>query len=399
MQFALARIVWGLIRLVAFRRVRIVHAERLPRAGPVLFVGLHRNGVLDGAPYLRVAPAARFVISAQWHRSLIGRILFPGIAVARDKDRERGIVADNRQAFAAAVDYLGRDGQLFILPEGTSSLGPRHLPFRPGAARIARAAVASGIPLTVVPLGIHYERAWAWQSSVEVLVGAPFVVSKDGGGAHDDTQARITAALEQVGVNVARGEELRFIEMLAYASTLATARSYAECLKHFEAGVPDDLRAAAHELLDAARRQHAKLYQGVPLLPAGGIPACALAWLVLAPIEATALALNLPVVALARWASRKFPDERNVVALWRMLAGVPAGIVWGGLMSAALLALSGAPAALAYLCASGAAIRLHDDFRRRSIALHNAAFAPGLRARLASFQGMLASRLEAQARR
>jgi 1-acyl-sn-glycerol-3-phosphate acyltransferase len=399
MQFALARIVWGLIRLVSFRRVRIVHAERLPRAGPVLFVGLHRNGVLDGAPYLQVAPTARFVISAQWHRSPIGRLLFPGIAVARGKDRERGIVADNRQAFAEAVEHLGRGGQLFILPEGTSGLGPRHLPFKPGAARLAQAAAASGIALTIVPLGIHYERAWAWQSSVEVLVGAPFAVAKDGGGALEGTQARITAALERVGVNVATPEELQFIETLAYAATLGSGRSYAECLKHFEAGVPDDLRAAAAELLAAARGQNAKLHQGVPLVPRHGFLYDALRWLVLAPIEASALALNLPVVAVARWASRKFPDDRNVVALWRMLAGIPAGIVWAALMTGSLLALSGPPAGLAYLCASGAAIRLHDEFRKLSIALYNAIFAPGLRAQLRSFQGMLASRLEARERR
>src|ERR1044071_7018805 len=133
--FVLTRTVWGLLAFLSFNRIRVVRAERLPRGGPVLYVGLHRNGVLDGAAYLRVARRAEFVISAQWHRSLAGRLLFPGIAVARDKDRERGIKADNAGAFREALEHLAPGGQLLILPEGTSSLGPRHLPFQPRAAR------------------------------------------------------------------------------------------------------------------------------------------------------------------------------------------------------------------------------------------------------------------------
>ena len=394
----LARIVWGVLAFLSFNRIGIVHAERLPRRGPVLYVGLHRNGVMDGAVYLRVAPRARFVISAQWHRSLAGRLLFPGISVAREKDRGRGIQADNSKAFAQGVDHLKRGGELFILPEGTSALGPSHLPFKPGAARLACEAAASGVPLTVVPLGIHYERAWEWQSRVEVLVGEPFEIAAGARPAQEPMEARIAASLEAVGINVATEERLRFIEALAYAATLGTQRGYAKCLKRLEPGVPPELEAQAAALLDAASAQGAMLHQGVPLIPLGSVLPYLMLWLALAPLEAAFFASNAPAIFLAVWASRKFPDGRNVIALWRMLVGMPAGTLWVALVSSLLLAFAGPLWALLYLGVCVAGIVAYYRSRKISVALYNAVFARGLRAELLSFRTALAASLDAQRR-
>src|ERR1043166_254452 len=110
--FVLTRTVWGLLAFLSFNRIRVVRAERLPRGGPVLYVGLHRNGVLDGAAYLRVARRAEFVISAQWHRSLAGRLLFPGIAGARDRAGGRGTRANTAGPCRKPLEHLARGGQL-----------------------------------------------------------------------------------------------------------------------------------------------------------------------------------------------------------------------------------------------------------------------------------------------
>lgn len=43
------------------------------------------DGVLDGIAYLEAVPNAAYLVSIQLHRSLLGRAMFPGIAVARAK--------------------------------------------------------------------------------------------------------------------------------------------------------------------------------------------------------------------------------------------------------------------------------------------------------------------------
>src|SRR5574341_1221764 len=52
--------------------------------------------------------------------------------------------------------------------------GPRHLPFKSGAAQLLLEYLdAPAPPLSVVPVGIHYEWPWAFRSRVEVVVGEP----------------------------------------------------------------------------------------------------------------------------------------------------------------------------------------------------------------------------------
>jgi len=91
-------------------------------------------------------------------RSFSRALFFEGIAVARAKDEETAVHNDARSASARVARGRGR---LFVFPEGTSSLGPRHLPFKSGAAHNrAPIHLATGRPLRIVPLGIHYARAW-----------------------------------------------------------------------------------------------------------------------------------------------------------------------------------------------------------------------------------------------
>jgi len=166
----------------------------------VLYVVLHRNGAVDGFVYHQVAPRGVFLISTQLLRSFFSRLFFSGIAVARDKDEGDG--SRNAAALHECVNLLADGGALIIFPEGTSSLGPRHLPFKSGAARLALDALAQGVPLRIVPLGIHYERAWAFRSKVEIVVGEPVptIIPTALGdlGRLREMKRRISAALESV---------------------------------------------------------------------------------------------------------------------------------------------------------------------------------------------------------
>jgi hypothetical protein len=368
------RLLYRLAGLALFNRT-LVRGAVAPSTGPVLFVGLHRNGAIDGIPYLRAAPRAVYILSMQLHRSALLRCVFPGITVARGKDRERGMQRDNSAALQAGIDHLLAGGQLFVLPEGTSTLGPRRLALKPGAAHIAAGVLAAGSSLTLVPLALHYERAWAWQSRVEVLVG-PAVRLEPGMRAPEELMPLITRCLDGVGVNVDSEEEQRVLETLAFCATLGAPRSYAHNLKRLEAAIPQDLRARLARVLLAANWAGAWCFQGLPLVPAGRGAREAFELLLLAPLLATALIANAPALILGALACRRLPDDRNVVAFWRALVGIPAAVLWAAAVVVAL-ALEGLPAfALAYLVVSTCGIRALRVLKIRSVAVHNLLFAP-----------------------
>ena len=376
---------------LCFNRIDVVAVPDLPAGAPVLYLGLHRNGAIDGIPYLQAAPGVAFLVSAQLHRSPLGRLFFQGIAVARCKDRRRGIVADNNAGIERCVDHLCSGGKLFVMPEGTSSLGPRHLPFKPGAARIAHEVLQRDATLYVVPLAVYYECAWEWQSRVEVVFGEVLVLSRSSGSASSvaQIQRRFTEGLERVGINVDSPAQLRFIETLAYGATLGSGLSYAACLKRFEDGVPDELRVGADVLFAAADRSWALKHQGIPLTPIGSPLPYLLLWVVLAPVVLAALLANLPALLAGYVAGRTLADDRNVIAFWRVLVGVPALLLWGGVVAFTLCVGAGSGALVAYLVLSAAGLKLYYRVRKLGVALFNSLFTAQLKAPLLAFREQL----------
>jgi hypothetical protein len=360
---------------VLFNRVTIRRSDTATAPQPILFVGLHRNGALDGVPYLQAAPEATYLISAQLHRSALMRALMPGIAVARRKDRDRGIQADNTDWLDACTEVLAAGGSLFVLPEGTSTLGPRHLPFKPGAAQIAAAAVTRGASVRLVPLAIHYERAWSWQSRVEIVIGAAIQLEAAGANPPAAAMQTISDSLEATGVNVDSEQILRAVEALAFAGTLGTDHSYAQNLKRLERNIPTELRTNLEEVWNTARWSGAWLFQELPLVPTHSLLRELLELLLLFPLVAAMLALNAPVCLLASWASRRLPDDLNVVAFWRAAVGLPAGIIW------ALFLIVGSSLkfspwfALCYLLLSAVGVKAVRPLKTRAVAVHNALLA------------------------
>lgn len=324
---------WAAVAIY-FNRVGVLGRQRLPARGPALYLGLHRNGAVDGFVYHGVVPRAEFMLARQLVRSFFGRVFFRGIEVVRDKDRA-GAGAEgpgNRAALEACLAHLRAGGELFVLPEGTSDLGPRHLEFRRGAARLAQAFLAEDSSLRVIPLGVHYERAWAFRSNVEVVVGEPVATDLPAQASEGERtrilHERFTAALEAVGLNVASAEEQRRVEALAYAATLGSGRSYFEALKAFERGVPPSLGQAWQRLERECDRLGLARHQGVPLVPTARAWRYVLALPPLALVAGAALLLNLPPLLVAFFAAKGLADARNVVALWRIIAGVPALLAW-----------------------------------------------------------------------
>ena len=372
-----------------FERVTLIHAERLPRTGPVLYLGLHRNGAVDGYVYDQVLRNPVFMISTQLRKNWLARLFFEGIAVNRTKDE--GDRALNDAALRQCLDHLRAGGDLFVFPEGTSSLGPRHLPFKSGAVWLLLDYLEGGNrpPLQVVPVGIHYECPWAFRSKVEVVAGLPISTELPPDASRIERlktmKRRMQAALEEVGINVPSDECQELIQRLAYGAALGTGRSYFQSLKTMEQAVPEKILDEWRGLEQESREAKLWFHQGVPLFPVGAALLYLAGLFVAAPVVFAAIALNLPAFIAGWHAGKKFPDGRNVVSLWKILVGLPAFALWAGAVVVTLLLLGKFLWLAGYVAVTGAGVKLYYRFKKLAVAVHNALRRPALRSRLLAF--------------
>lgn len=363
---------WLVARLY-FERIAVVHPGRLPAPGPTLYVVLHRNGAVDGVVYRQVLPRAVPVISTQLRRSFFARLFFCGIAVARRQDPEDG--RSNAEALRECVDRLAGGGEILIFPEGTSALGPRHLPFKSGAARLALDALARGVPLRIVPLGIHYERAWGFRSRVEAVVGEPVATEFPSGlgepGRMGEMKARVRVALEAVGVNFHSVEAQELAERIANTAVFEPSGSYFGTLKALERGVPEPLSAEWRNLAAALAGRRVLRFQGVPLFPATSWFLDAGWLLFLGPVVLSGALANLPPLLLGWIAGRCLADGPNVIALWRLLVGLPVFVLWTGAVVLGLGGLAGWWWGLGHVALTVAALQALYGVKKRTVAVWN----------------------------
>jgi 1-acyl-sn-glycerol-3-phosphate acyltransferase len=323
---ALYRILSGF----AFNRI-VVTGSISQWRGATLYVGLHRNGAIDGAVYQRAAPRAKMTLSSQLRRKAWMRAIFDGIEIVRPQDAAQdGARVSNADSFAQASRYLVEGGELVFFPEGTSELGPRHLRFRTGVARLVQQALEHLPELKVVPLAAHYEDATAWQSNVDIRVGQALYLR--GALSTAEIMTALSSALEEVGLDCDTLEERQTVESLAYAATLGNQDiPYSKALKAL-AHNPFGERLKA---LCVTGRQF--FHQGVPLAPVGTVWPYYAALMVLLPLQILMGALNVaPYLAMEALVER-LSDGPNVRSLWRALTGIMLLAIWGGLIVSPLL--------------------------------------------------------------
>jgi len=372
---------WCIAKLY-FEKITIIHSERIPQEGPVIYLGLHRNGAVDGFVYSgAVSSQTVFMISSQLRKNVLGRIFFNGIEVARN--RQEGSDEDNSAALRNCLKLLSENGALFIFPEGTSDLGPRHLRFRSGAAQIISESLQSGLLVQVVPLAINYECAWSFRSKVEVYAGNPVKLdldpSLDQPGRLASLKNSIQYALEEIGINLESAEYQQVAEKLAYVSTLGTSRHYHDSLKLFEKSISPSVLGGWERLGAKFSTRKLLLHQGVPLFPMGNILIYLAFGCLLFPVVLSALIFNAVPYAAGWWAGRRLADAKNVVSLWKILVGFPILFLWGGLVLAICLFLRQLDWFCVYLAITLAGIQLYYRAKKLAVTLYNGLFYASLK--------------------
>ena len=129
-------------------------------------------------------------------------------------------------------------------------------------------------------------------------------------------------------MNVPDAEWQEMAQNFAYIATLGTKQSYFAALKAMEHELPAEAVRAWENFETKARGLRLLRHQGVPLFPLRYPWLYVLVTLLLGLPVAVGALMNVPPLAVAWWAGRKFPDDRNVIALWRILTGVPLLVMW-----------------------------------------------------------------------
>ncbi|GAB5389260.1 MAG: hypothetical protein Alpg2KO_22280 [Alphaproteobacteria bacterium] len=204
---------WGFwSRQVVYRDVTYKGLQNVPKDGPVLLLGNHYNGLVDGTLILSKLDRPLWMMAKATLKNLpVVSIFFRlhnMIFVHRREDAQPGDTAAragrNSAAIDACVDNLCNGSALLMFPEGRSHDDPEMKPFRKGAARIAmayaeRAEVEGLPPLTIIPVGLSFEDKTRFGSRAIVSFGKPIAPpAKDANAAEVTEQIRAAISAEIV---------------------------------------------------------------------------------------------------------------------------------------------------------------------------------------------------------
>ncbi len=196
------RLARGLMHLY-YPTIEVSHRERIPPDGPVLFVANHPNSLLDPPLIGWVAqrPVHFFAKAPLFEAPVFGALLHAlGMVPAYRGSDDPSQVRRNLETLRAGAAWLVKGAAVGIFPEGKSHDLTRVEMIRSGAARLALQAVIDGAPVTIVPLGLNYERKERFRSAVWVRVGKPIeaaVVLREHAGEERKALRHLTAEIGQ----------------------------------------------------------------------------------------------------------------------------------------------------------------------------------------------------------
>jgi 1-acyl-sn-glycerol-3-phosphate acyltransferase len=351
-----SRVLWQFVSLA----VRVFyHVERvgppLPD-GALLLVANHPNALVD--PSLVHTTAGRPVRFLAKSTLFKGQFLSPLIrgsgAIPVYRKIDPGVdTSRNREMFAAVQQALASGHALCLFPEGISHASGHLEQLRSGAARMALTSAVAGHPVTIVPVGLNFDRLPMFRSRVTAMFGQPFdgadlvaAFTEDPRGAAQRLTDRITERLRELMVEADPRADLPLVDRIdrLYAAARGVSRDPADRIRRrglIAAGI-ERLRASDppqyHALLDDLRVYDAQLQAFGPResdldrrMPVGQVTLFLLREgtraLVLAPLALLGVFCFAPAYWLTWAISRRAPDLQSR-ATWQVIFGVPVYAGW-----------------------------------------------------------------------
>ncbi|MCG8707634.1 hypothetical protein JHU04_000827 [Brenneria sp. 4F2] len=308
----------GIARLLIrfyYSSLRFVTPEGKPLAPfdgatPTLLLASHRNGATDGWVFNQLLPSAQFLVAVQLLRSRFLRLMFAGIPVVRDKDRQRyGYSrAQAGNPILQAIAHLKLGGCVIVFPEGTSEWAPGPQPYQEGVVKIIRKLMQERCCFQVIAAGSFYQAPDGIGSAIELLVSDPLALPEQGEDSIAQWEVRIMQCLSRSldRVSVACLNDL----MLESVSRQARYRS------HIDGSYALAFKQAEQQALQG----HAPVLTRSQILRPSMNILQFVAWY--------AFIFTLLPVWLCGWWTGRRADGRNTTTFLRLAGGFAMALVW-----------------------------------------------------------------------
>ena len=351
-----------LVLAIFFRRIEVVGRERVPHGDsdgcrvPLVVVANHVNGLIDPLFVLGPLglPARLLGKSTLWKIPVLAQILdLAGVVPVHRRQDAGADTARNLESFSRCHEELAGGGIVAIFPEGVSHDEPQLQPLKTGAARILLEAETRFGPLgcRVLPVGLLFEERGRFRSRALVVVGVPIDPAEEVELARRDESTavrllteRITEGLERVTLNYRSWEESRLVERGArilevdalelprerrLAAEFDARRSLLDGLDELRRSHPREVVAAVeaaraydHLLLLAGLRDE-QVIASYPLHRLlGSLARMAVSSALTLPVAILGALLNLLPFSVVELISRRFDDEPNQVATYKVFPGI-----------------------------------------------------------------------------
>ena len=378
-----------LILAIFFRRIEVVGGNRVPRGEgrarrvPLVVVANHVNGLVDPMFLLGPLglPARMLGKSTLWKIPVLAQVCDLAGVIPVYRRQDEGVdTAKNLETFARCHEELARGGILAIFPEGVSHDEPQLQPLKTGAARILLEAERRFGPLgsCILPVGLLFEERGRFRSRALVVVGAPIDPADELElAARDDATAvrllteRVTEALERVTLNYRSWEESRLVERGArileitdlelprerrLAAEFNARRSLLDGLDALRQSHPREVAAAVEaardydRLLRLSGLRDEQVISSYPLdRLVAALARIAFSTVVALPVAVVGALLNAVPFTFVELISRRFDDEPNQIATYKVFPGIVAYPASWGIAAALAWWLWGFTSALAVL--------------------------------------------------
>jgi len=343
---------------------RIGRGDTRSRKVPLVVVANHVNGLVDPMFLLGPLrlPARMLGKSTLWKIPVLSQICDLAGVIPVYRRQDEGVdTAKNLETFARCHEELARGGILAIFPEGVSHDEPQLQPLKTGAARILIEAERRFGPLgsRILPVGLLFEDRGTFRSRALVVVGPPIdpaeeveLAERDEATAVRLLTERVAEALERVTLNYRSWEESRLVERGArileseaqelprerrLAAEFDARRSLLDGLDALRESHPREVAAAVEaardydRLLRVSGLGDAQVIASYPLdRLLAALARSAVNTVVTLPVALLGGLLNFVPFVAVELVSRRFDDEENQIATYKVFPGIVAyPLTWG----------------------------------------------------------------------
>lgn len=189
---------------VFYPKTTVIGKENLRFKEAAIVISNHPNTLMDPLQVAsRVHKQVFFLANAGLFSTPFTNWLFNTlycIPIKRKQDQGAPGVS-NEDSFAKCDAFLGKGGVLFIAPEGGSVMERRLRSFKTGTVRIALSAAEKknfDLDISILPIGVHYDRPTDFGSACVVNVGEPIKVKDWQDQYINDPQNSVRSFTEEV---------------------------------------------------------------------------------------------------------------------------------------------------------------------------------------------------------